>query len=580
MRNSKGIIYVMVSKKDGSTAPVMVAPYPVTNGWLQSDPTWQLHFDTVLGFNNQQVQITLPLEVIPARDNFGKTIARQGMSLPSVQSTYMREFLLAWTKKLQEMKDAVIHSSPFGWNVENGEVTGFCYGARVWMPGGDRPAATADPVLAQQYKPLGDGRPWHAAAKMITGQKRPALDAILAASFAAPLVRFTGEKGMLISAYSKETGIGKSTTVNVAQAVWGSPHLGVQSLTDTQNSVIGKIGQLRSLPMFWDELKTEEDTLKFVNLTFQVTGGKGKSRLSQDSAQKEVGAWQTLMLAASNDSLLDFIARKTKTTTAGVVRVFEFLVPPAQTKLETGVVTRMVAKLNDNYGQAGLVYAKFLGENHERIGKEVAEFHDKMARRLNIQTSERIWAAAISTMLMGARYANELGLTKIDDKALLQFLVDTLAELRKEVADAPSDMNNINAVINVLAQYLNAHRARNTLVTNRIHISAGPPRMKDYKVLVDSNKLDAVYVHRGVEDKMMRISTTHLRQWLADRGYSPHIIMRSFKDMLGARLNVRARLGSGTEFVGVTEYVTEFDFAGAQFAGLQEFATGAEMATA
>jgi hypothetical protein len=44
----------------------------------------------------------------------------------------------------------------------------------------------------------------------------------------------------------------------VAQAVWGNPQTATQQLDDTQNSVLKKIGTLQALPLFWDELKTDE----------------------------------------------------------------------------------------------------------------------------------------------------------------------------------------------------------------------------------------------------------------------------------------------------------------------------------
>src|SRR5690606_28476387 len=125
-----------------------------------------------------------------------------------------------------------------------------------------------------------------------------------------------------MSAFSKASGIGKSTSLKVAQAVWGDPVKAVQSLSDTQNAVMNKLGEIRSLPLYWDELKTEDDTKKFVNITFQTTQGKEKARMSRSVTQREPGSWQTLLVSASNDSLLDYVIGRTNMTTAGIYRVF------------------------------------------------------------------------------------------------------------------------------------------------------------------------------------------------------------------------------------------------------------------
>jgi hypothetical protein len=64
-----------------------------------------------------------------------------GIPLNADQSKLFREFIVAWQTKLQQVKDAVISSSPFGWSEPTGKINGFAYGGRVWQKGGDKPAA-------------------------------------------------------------------------------------------------------------------------------------------------------------------------------------------------------------------------------------------------------------------------------------------------------------------------------------------------------------------------------------------------------------------------------------------------------
>src|SRR6202012_4023325 len=200
------------------------------------------------------------------------------------------------------------------------------------------------------------------------GQGRPDLEALVASAFAAPLVYFTGHNGALLSAYSRESGIGKSTAVTIAQAVWGNPKSGIQGLSDTENAVMGIVGDIKSLPLYWDELKTDQDTKKFVKMTFQISAGKGKSRMDSKAQLREPGEWQTLVISASNESIIDHVTSQTNTTTAGMMRIFEYqVVPSDRGRISTSDAEIIRSKLNNNYGHVGLKYAQFLGMNHAAI---------------------------------------------------------------------------------------------------------------------------------------------------------------------------------------------------------------------
>jgi hypothetical protein len=556
-RDQRGVVHKRTLTDDGQVMSIPVCPFPLRDGWLQDDP-WTLHFTTEITPGARH-KIHFEFAAVMAKDGFGKACGAQGMMLTDLHAKALREFLVAWVTKLRQVKDAIVASTPFGWSTQHGKIDGFTYAGRVWCGDIDRPAATADPLMASTYMPKGDIAPWVTAAQMITDQERPELDAILAAAFAGPLVRFTGQSGCMLSAYSSESGIGKTTTMRVAQAVWADPIKAMQSLNDTPNSVLKKIGDLKALPLFWDELKTEADTQKFVLLSFQLTQGKERSRLNYDITQRNPGTWQTILVSASNDSLVDPVQRVTKSTTAGLYRLFEYAVPPGtKGQIEHGVVSRAVAALNESYGQPGLLYAQFLGREHKRVAREVAEMQDKLAAKLKAGNDERFWIAVMTTVIMGAMYANELGLTRIGIQPLLKHLASVMTGMRETIKETPSDMKSGAAVSTVLAQYLSAMRARHTLVTNRLHVGRGKPAKGSIQVLSDVSKLDAIYVHRGRDDGLMRISSTQFSRWLADHDFPSHALRKALTEDYGMKIT-NAHIGAGTEYVGGMEYLLELD---------------------
>jgi hypothetical protein len=565
-RNADGTISRGTADEQGTTQFMRLSSYPMTSAWLQDNP-WTLHFSTINGRDRHQ-QIHVPADACASRETLQKLLARQGVVVRVPEAAMMMEFFVSWIARLQQVKDAVVSTAPFGWSIANGQPDGFTYAGKVWGAGTERAAALPNTNLGIHYTPRGTIGPWSDAAKIITDQQRPALDAIVAASFGAPLMMFTGHSGLICSAYSQESGIGKSTAMQVAQAVWGDPVKAMQALDDTQNSVLHKIGQLRHLPLMWDELKTEQHTHRFVGVAFQLTQGKEKSRLTSEATYRDPGSWQTMLVVASNDSLSDYIARMTKTTPAGLYRVFEFTVPPGPpSTLEPGAVQRKIGELRENFGNAGLIYAKYIGANSVSVAHDVAKAQDKIGSRLGAGNEERFWIAAITCIYCGARLSNSLGLTAIDLNGLMKFLLDTFAALRSNKNTSTVDMRDMVSVANVLSQYFKLMRARNTLFTNFVHVGRGRPPLGHIHTVGATDRLETLVVHFGVQDKVIRLSSTHFREWLVKNGYAPGAVLEAAEREFGLR-PMNGRLGGGTAFSGGNEYLLEMHLAGSPVADM------------
>jgi hypothetical protein len=164
----------------------------------------------------------------------------------------------------------------------------------------------------------------------------------------------------------------------------------------------------------------------------------------------------------------------------------------------------------------------------------------------------------MTTVIMGAMYSNELGLTRIGIQPLLRHLAAVMNGMRATIKETPTDMKSGAAVSTVLAQYLSAMRARHTLVTNRLHVGRGKPAKGSIQVLSDVSKLDAIYVHRGRDDGLMRISSTQFSRWLADHDFPSHALRKALTEDYGMKIT-NAHIGAGTEYVGGMEYLLELD---------------------
>lgn len=556
-RNADGIVFRHVVMEDGSTDMVPVNSRPMLHPRLNKEPA-ELHFTTLALDWDAPKQVKIGIGEIGGM-SMRKILGEQMFTVKEREIKPLTEFLLSWVDKLRASKDAILSSTPFGWSINGPKIEGFSYGGNIWTPNGPKIAPAAGPVLAMHYRPIGELQPWVDAANMVTSQGRPGIDAVLAAAFGGPLVRATGQQGLLLSIYSTESGIGKTTALRVAQAVWGNPIAGMQGLKDTSNATFDKMAALNSLPMFWDEIKTKDEARNFVANLFTLTGGKGKARLSSNIQQRQVGTWNTLLLSASNESLIDHIIAGTRMTTAGIYRIFEYEVPPAtQGEIPIVEASRNVSRLTENFGNAGLVYAQFLGENLDEVDKEVARTMTDLQTELSISQDERFWASLIAVLVCGARYANDLKLTEIDEVTLKAHLVEKLNDMRKLRDVQPVDMSKTVNVSAILAHFLNEKRRRNTLITNMFWLSRGKPQKSAIRIVNDVSQLDTIQVHISQLEKKIRISSKALEEWLEAKEYSRTLFLRAMKDRFNM-VDIRARIAAGTDYAGAQEYLHEID---------------------
>jgi hypothetical protein len=362
-----------------------------------------------------------------------------------------------------------------------------------------------------------------------------------------------------MSLYSLESGIGKTTAMKVAQAVWGDPVRGLQGLNDTQNAVIGKLGRLRALPMFWDELKTEEDAKKMVNTFFTVTRGVEKNRMKATTELRDPGSWETLLVSASNESMVDYVVSKTKMTTAGIYRMFEFTASPTDDgRIAVSDAARVIHNLNTNFGMAGQIYAQFLGSNFQQVDADVAAEMLAVGEEVGVKSNERFWSALVAIVVVGARYANDLHLTSFNLEALKTFMLEQFYGMRKICDEQSVDMQQGINVANILVQFLKDMRQRNTLVTDTIWMGRGKPKLGSVNIESDVSKLDSLTVHAATKDKRIRISVSGLQKWLERHEYPQHVFIESLKLQFGA-VRTNGTLGAGTSYSSGVEYVIDLD---------------------
>lgn len=466
---------------------------------------------------------------------------------------YVKGLMVSWLAKLHAAA-AAQSSSPFGWHMTGNFCEGFSYGSVLYKHDGTRgPAGMMDPTTRSMYEPQGELQPWYDAFKVITDQHRPGLEAMVATSFASPLMFASGEYVGVLSVYSSETGVGKSTAMRVALAVWGNPKLAKENEGATEKSVLERLGQIKVLPYMWDEIKDEAAQDKAYTILYR-SGGKGNSKLLRDSSQREVSTWCNLIMIAANKSFIEHIIKRNPDTAAGMVRVLEWpehkpgLNAPGQiSRVDVGNICN---ELDTNYGQMGKLWAAFLGQNRDLCAAHVkanVKWFEAQTNVIGINSNEeRFWGAICGTVLSGAELANQhLGLN-FDVVAMRAFLLKKYMDQRTGVTETHIEGGSVEWVEDLLSAFLKSYR-RSTLHTDKSAVSMkGRPDVIDILTPLPEHGYPT-HVHWIHTPGTLLISKREFTAWIKTQKSEARLMVEGMKQHYGAR-TVRSTLGAGTPY--------------------------------
>jgi len=438
---------------------------------------------------------------------------------------------------------------PYGWvfNKENVR-SGFSYGGKLMKTDGTSVSAgIADPKLASVYSPSGSADPWFAALKVVTDQKHPALEAIVALAFAAPLMHATGLYNGILHAWSDEGGAHKTTSISIGLAVWASPQKAKENRMTSPKAMLKKLGELKNLPVYWDEINRVEQLKPVQQFLDVATEGRGGLTLTQNREFRDPGDWESLVGVGANVSLYEFVKRNTKNTDAQLQRIFEIKVEKRADTANPLLVSKLIESLNRNYGQVGVRYAEVLAKGGPEIEKYVVEIWEKFNKDVNVQSPERFRAALAATLYAGARLANTIGAT-FNTGLLYGYLVDEFLKQRKLIMSMSPIAGTYLSTADTLSKFFDTV-TRNVLWVDKLNTGRG--KQGPVTVIQGPKIEDPVFVRCAVNTTppLVQISKDKFDAFLREEDTSVSSIYSGLKKHFGATIT-RLSLTAGTNRIG------------------------------
>ena len=537
-RNRANQVCGTVFSKAGAPTPVVILDYPIINAYIDQDDG-DLVYRSIIGGLEKWRSITVSANMQP-QAMAGALAKGNGLYINPKNHQAARDFLVSWVSHLQTTKKTA-SSHTFGWTKDG---RGFVFDDKLY--GEDKTDIVhrgkhTDPNFTVQ----GELKPWQDAMQLVYGS--PSLEATVATAFAAPLVKLVGSASLVMSVFSRDSGIGKSTAMMLGQGVWGDPRTGMSTLADTSNSMMKKIADLKSLPIYWDELRTRDQLQKVIDIVFQVTQGKGKARLTRDVTQQDAPSFTTMFVVASNYGIRDTVYAQTEATEAGGLRVFEIEARPFSRQFDNRQANKLVIQVETNYGAPGAKYAEWLARNKSLAQQVLDKVGADMHARHQFAAKERYWRMTMETILVGATLANHCGLTRFDIPALSAFLDDVLARQRSEMKSQDySTLATAADVRGVLTEMITSLRSsRSLLVTDVIPTTTmGKPRPVTLVFPMSPDQLGDVWAQVGDKDGRMRVRRRPFNEWLRDHHYNPRQIIDGLKTFYMV-LESKTTIGAG-----------------------------------
>jgi hypothetical protein len=194
-----------------------------------------------------------------------------------------------------------------------------------------------------------------------------------------------------------------------------------------------------------------------------------------------------------------------------------------------------------------------------------------LSKQLNVETKshqeERFWISLIACILLGARYANTLGYAVFDEPSLKTFMLRSLDTMRSLRGQQTVDLTKSINISSIMSSFLKDMQGQNKVLwTDRIHVAVGKPPKPNTPNAVqiikpsDVSRLNGVAVQIGLNDKLMRISSSTFGEWLKKSGKSRHLLMEALKASMTTS-TVVGFLGGGTGLAFSKENIIQIDLA-------------------
>ena len=461
---------------------------------------------------------------LPASDLVGQHMVAAMADIGVVihDGDLFRRYVRDSADTIKRRERTLMQFEQMGWKGANTE---FLYGDVLYTREGKKTTACSQELRyrAQWMKPKlnGSAEKWKEAVDNLFGKGSEGMSFSILASFAAPLMRFLedNEGGAIVSLVTKHSGAGKTTALAGAYTVWASDARAISLTTiDTKVSKGITLGALCNLPLVYDEFSNKDPEV-VRDFILMFTSGRDKNRADGSGhILHAASSWQTILLAASNRSLVDTITSQGESD-APTYRILEFPVESSGS-LTPSEASRLKKQLEENAGHAGEAYLEYIMNPDvlRWVIKDLEVAIDEIFIKGKFRKEHRYWVRTLAACAVAATIVRKLGLISFEPDRIIGWAVKYFSDLVGEVQrDKGSQAYH-------LSSFLNEHISETLTMP-------GPARQgRQIVAPVGEKPRVRVCVRVEIEGYRCYICEPILRKWIQKNGGGYTAFMRELKE--------------------------------------------------
>jgi hypothetical protein len=504
-------------------------------------------------------EFVLPAATVMAQDELRKALASRHMVLLKKQFDMLIDYVVRSFQQVFHSDKAEQMRNQFGWADNDSK---FILGDREISVEGTyhSPPSSVTKVMAEYTVPAGSLEKWKEVFNLY-GRKGLEASAFAAATaFGAPLLRFSGQRGAIISLVNTHSGTGKTTILHMANSVWGNPEKLCAKKDDTFNSKVFKLGVLCNLPVTFDEMSNTEPS-QLSELAYLITQGTGKDRMKASSNELRVNmtSWQTIALCSSNHSFYEKLEKLKDSPQGEMMRIIEYSLDYSDA-IDTETGKKMFDhQLLENYGHAGEIYARYLLAEYDTVKAVYTSMQARIDALLKLTQRERFWSATVAANLTGIYVANHLKLCNWDIGAIFRWACDMIESLRATTT-APPDGDK-----QILGDFL-IGRVDNILIVND-----GADRRSKMEEVPLLEPRHEVMVRYEPDTQKVFITANSFHRYCTSRNINYRETLNKLKKTGLYVGSLNKRMTKGMKFSMTTVRALEFDATHPDFVSMDGF---------
>ena len=346
-------------------------------------------------------------------------------------------------------------------------------------------------AIADGYRESGTLAKWVESMEQV--RKYPISRFMLAASFAAPLLKLVGQRVFIIHAWGGTRG-GKTAALKAALSVWGCPEDLIASFNATKVGLERLAAFYCDLPLGIDERQVVGDRQGFVESLVYLLGlGKGKVRGAKGGGLQTFNRWRTVVLSTGEEPL------STDHSTGGIkTRVLELYGRPIPNE---DVAMRIHQETGLYFGIAGPEFVRKILSSGMDFQSEYMEIQDKLKERFEGHVSSHVTAIAV---VMLADYLASQWIFGLDEEKAFEEVLAMVEVVVGMLETAAETDDGLRAYEYIMSWY---------------GVNADSFRVNAYGEKYGMVEEDIIYIFPTVFEKTMR-----------DGGFNPNRMLRDWAE--------------------------------------------------